>query len=140
MSDATSPRYSYRQLNELDVLDVERLIAMYTIELGGEELYNMIADRIANPAAAELLRRNAREEGGHARRLARAIAIKQGSPFDPTPEMQQSVPPRLPDQIDAGFLQYAMKAEFDGDLGYQRWADNEPDADVQRLLRLNGRE
>jgi hypothetical protein len=33
-----------------------------------------------------------------------------------------------------------VKAELDGDAGYQRWADNEPDPEVARLLRLNGRE
>ena len=27
-----------------------------------------------------------------------------------------------------------------GDAGYQRWADAEPDPEVLRLLRLNGRE
>ena len=33
-----------------------------------------------------------------------------------------------------------IKAEMDGDAGYQRWADGEPDPEVARLLRLNGRE
>ena len=30
--------------------------------------------------------------------------------------------------------------ELDGDLTYQRWADNEPDEAVAKLLRRNGRE
>ena len=30
--------------------------------------------------------------------------------------------------------------QLDGDAGYQRWADREPDPEVQRLLRRNGRE
>ena len=33
-----------------------------------------------------------------------------------------------------------VKAELDGDAGYQRWADREADPEVERLLRLNGRE
>jgi hypothetical protein len=33
-----------------------------------------------------------------------------------------------------------VQGERDGDAGYQRWADNEPDPEVARLLRLNGRE
>jgi hypothetical protein len=33
-----------------------------------------------------------------------------------------------------------VKAELAGDAGYQRWAELEPDPEVARLLRLNGRE
>jgi hypothetical protein len=37
-------------------------------------------------------------------------------------------------------LPFIVQGERDGDAGYQRWADNEPDPEVARLLRLNGRE
>jgi hypothetical protein len=46
----------------------------------------------------------------------------------------------LPDVIDAALFPVIVQAEIDGDAGYQRWADREPDPEVARLLRLNGKE
>ena len=46
----------------------------------------------------------------------------------------------LPEAISPDLLPVIVKGEIDGDLGYQRWADRESDPEVQRLLRLNGRE
>jgi rubrerythrin len=140
MTTSDRPTYGYRELNQLDALEVDHLCSLFTIELGGEQLYEQLAGKIADPQAAELLRRNGREEAGHARRVARAIAIKLGADFEPTPEMLQLRPVRLPDEIDAEFLAMLVQGERDGDAGYQRWADHETDPEVQRLLRLNGRE
>jgi hypothetical protein len=46
----------------------------------------------------------------------------------------------LPDTISLDLLPIIVKAEIDGDAGYQDWADREPDPEVSRLLRLNGHE
>ena len=46
----------------------------------------------------------------------------------------------LPDPIPLEMLPFVIQGESDGDAWYQRWADNESDPDVERLLRLNGRE
>ena len=48
--------------------------------------------------------------------------------------------PASPDTISPELLAVIVKAELDGDKGYQRWADLETDPEVQRLLRLNGKE
>jgi rubrerythrin len=140
MADVTANKYSFRALGNMGRLDVDALASLYTIELGGEDFYNALAERVRNPAAAALLRSNGREEAGHARRVARAIAIKLGRDFDPTPEMLERRPVRLPDDLDSATFPQLIEGERQGDLGYQRWADNEPDPQVQRLLRLNGRE
>jgi hypothetical protein len=79
----------------LDRLDVPAMELMYKLECSGEDFSNLLADRIGNEEAATLLRRDAKEELGHAQA---------------------------------------------GDAGYQGWADHEPDPQVARLLRLNGRE
>ncbi len=47
---------------------------------------------------------------------------------------------QLPDSISPALLSTMLDAEIQGDLSYQRWAENEPDPQVARLLRLNGRE
>jgi rubrerythrin len=46
----------------------------------------------------------------------------------------------LPDTIDPALFPAIAEGEMKGDAGYQKWADAEEDPEVQRLLRLNGRE
>jgi len=127
-------------LAELDQLDVPAMQLMYKLECSGEDFYNLLADRIGNDDSAVLFRRNAKEELGHARRIARAISIKQGREFEPSAELQQRYAVSLPDQIDPAMLPFIVAGEQAGDAGYQAWADNESDPEVARLLRLNGRE
>jgi rubrerythrin len=140
MTDAATTKYSFRELGGLDRLDVDALRSLFTIELGGEDFYNGLADRIVLPEAAELLRRSGREEAGHARRVLRAISITLGSAFEPSPDMLERTPVHLPDTIDPAVFERLVQGELAGDAAYQRWADSEPDEEVARLLRLNGRE
>jgi rubrerythrin len=127
-------------LGELEQLDVPAMELLYRLECSGEDFYNLLADRIGNDEAAELLRRNGREELGHARRVSRAIAMKLGHDYEPSAAMQERYPIELPDAIDAAMLPGIVQGEQAGDAGYQKWADAEPDPEVARLLRLNGRE
>lgn len=121
-------------------LDVAELVLMYRIEMAGELFYNMLADRVGNAEAADLLRKNAVEEKGHARRIARALSIKLGQEWTPSEEEAQLLDVPLPDEIDARMFAAVVKGELNGDAGYQKWADAETDPEVERLLRLNGRE
>ena len=121
-------------------LDVADLELMYQLEMTGAEFYYRLADRVGNPEAAALLRRNGVEEKAHARRLAKALSIKMGREWEPTAEQAALMDIPLPDQIDAKMFLGIVKGELGGDAGYQRWADNETDPEVQKLLRLNGRE
>lgn len=127
-------------LGSIERLDVESMRLLYRVECSGEDFYNGIADRIGNPEAADLLRKNAREERGHAERMRRAIAVKLGGVFEPPAEDLERYAVPLPDAIPAELLPVIVQGEIDGDAGYQRWADREDDPEVQRLLRLNGRE
>lgn len=121
-------------------LDVPAMELLYRLECSGEDFYNALADRIGNDEAADLLRKNGREELGHARRVQRAIGIKLGADYEPPAEVRERFVIPLPDTIGLDLLPIIVKAELDGDAGYQRWADQESDPDVARLLRLNGRE
>jgi rubrerythrin len=127
-------------LARLEQLDVPAMELVYRLECGGEDFYNTLADRIDNEQAAELLRRNAREELGHARRISRAIGIKLGHDYEPSGQVLDPFVIPVPDVVDPSLLPIIVQAEIDGDAGYQRWADHEPDPEVARLLRLNGRE
>jgi rubrerythrin len=124
----------------LETLDVAAMQTLYRLECSGEDFYNLLADRIGNAQAAELLRRNGREELGHARRIHRAISRKLGHEFEPEGAMLERFTVSLPDTISPELLPAIVAGEIAGDAGYQRWADNEPDPEVARLLRLNGRE
>lgn len=127
-------------LGAVEQLDVESLRLLYRIECSGEDFYNLLAERIGNPDAADLLRRNGREERGHAERVRRVLGIKLGRAYEPTDEDQARYAIPLPDRISPELLPIIVKGELDGDAGYQRWADRESDPEAQRLLRLNGRE
>ena len=140
MTEPSRTRYTYKELSALDELDIDCLCSLYSVELGGEDFYNAMAEHVDDYKAAELLRRNGREEAGHARRVQRAISLKLGIEFEPTPEMLERKPVRLPADVGLEFLRLLVQGEFDGDVGYQRWADHESNPDVARLLRLNGRE
>ncbi len=131
----------------IDSLDVDALRLLFRLECSGEDFYNGVADRIGNDQAADLLRLNGREEIGHANRLRRAIAIKCGGTYEPDATDLDAfralacldLAVRVAVASDE-ILPAIVQGEIDGDAGYQRWADNEPDPEVARLLRLNGRE
>jgi rubrerythrin len=140
MAESESNGSSSGGLPESDTLDEDALRTMIATEFSGEGFYNALADRIDNAEAARLLRNNGKEEAGHARRLLRALSLKVGHEVEPTPEMLSPTAIQLPDSISPGLLSTIKDAELEGDLSYQRWAENEADPQVARLLRLNGRE
>jgi rubrerythrin len=127
-------------LADVAKLEVPEMSLLYRIEMAGELFYNILADRVGNETAAELLRKNAVEERGHARRLARMISIKLGYEWEPTAEEAELLAVPLPETIDSKMFAAVVQGEINGDAGYQRWADAETDEEVVRLLRLNGRE
>lgn len=124
----------------VDKLEIPELTLMYRIEMAGEVFYNKLADLVNNDDAASLLRKNAVEERGHARRLARMISIKLGYEWVPSPDVEELLDVPLPDSIDPALFASIVKGELNGDAGYQKWADAEENEEVERLLRLNGRE
>jgi len=140
MADRPDFAAAAQALAHVEQLDVPAMELLYTLECSGEDFYNLLAERIGNAEAAELFRRNGREEFGHARRISRAIAIKLGHDYEPSAEMQERYPIQLPETIEAAMLPGIVAGEQAGDAGYQAWADHEPDPEVARLLRLNGRE
>ena len=128
------------ELAAMEQLDVPAMELLFQLECSGEDFYNDVADRVGNETAAELLRRNAREEMGHARRIGRAIELKQGSRSSRRPKLLERLTIPLPDVIPVEMLPLIVQGENDGDASYQRWADHESNPEVERLLRLNGRE
>lgn len=127
-------------LGGLPELDVEALRLLYRIECSGEDFYNQLADRVGDPRAADLLRRNGREERAHAERLRRVLGIKLGHPYEPSEADRRPYVIALPPTVDAGLLPLIVQGELAGDADYHRWAEREPDPEAQRLLRQNGRE
>ena len=127
------------QLFSITHLDVRAMELLYRVEMSGDHFYQQLAATMTNPRVAELLQRNGREETGHARRIRKAVALKQPDYVEP-PELSQLFTVSLPDTIDAALFEAIVSAELQGDAGYQAWADNEPDPEIKTLLLRNGRE
>jgi rubrerythrin len=128
------------RIGAAETLDLETLELLIRVENSGDVLYNTLADRIGNEEAAELLRRNGREEVGHARRMMKVMSLKTGTEYVPSAEVLEKFSVALPDTIDRAMLPLIVAGEMQGDAGYQAWADRETDEEIIRLLRLNGRE
>ena len=128
-------------LDGMDKLGVEEMKLMVLLETSGDPLYQKLASLAPEGEARDLLLENGREETAHAHRLKRAIEIATGEPYE-IPLMSEnpySEPPpfsELTPDLLAGFV----AGEKNGDAGYQKWADNEPNPEIAKLLRLNGRE
>jgi hypothetical protein len=128
------------QLAACEELDLPAMELLYRLEISGDDFYQALADRIGNEAAGDLLRRNGREELGHARRVKRAMSIRLGTEHEPSADLETPFVIPLPGVVSLKLFPAIVQAEIDGDAGYQRWADRETDPEVERLLRLNGRE
>ena len=138
--DSADAQYGESYDGSADRLDRAALEKVYQGELAGEAFYVALAEVVGNDSAAELLRRNAREERAHARRIAKAISILDGKEWTPSAELETVPPVTAPKKMSWKLFNTIMQGEFDGDASYEKWARNEPNPDVAALLRLNGRE
>lgn len=127
-------------IGQAETLDFETAELLIRVENSGDVLYNALADRLNNEEAAELLRKNGREEVGHARRMMKVLTLKTGAEYVPSAEVLEKFEVDLPDSIDASALPMIVEGELQGDIGYQKWAAAETDPEVIELLLRNGRE
>lgn len=132
---------AFELLKSRKSLSVDDMKVLAMIENFGECFYQAIARGVPNAEAKALLQRSGQEERGHAARLIKAIKLKGGSfelPKDEDNVFIQSAPKEI--MADGDFMSGLAQGEMDGDLQYQAWADAEPNAEVAKLLRQNGRE
>jgi len=127
-------------LGQAETLDIATAELLIRVENSGDVLYNALADRLNNEEAAELLRKNGREEVGHARRVMKVISLKTGTEYVPSAEVMEKFAVDLPESVDASALPMIVEGELQGDVGYQKWAALETDPEVIELLLRNGRE
>lgn len=128
-------------LTSLDKLSIEDMKLMILLETAGEPLYEKLASLAPDGEAQKLLRMNGREELAHAKRLAKAIEILTGKPFElPSLDENPYAEPPPFGEISAELLTGVIAGEDSGNEAYQKYADNEPNAEVAELLRQNGRE
>jgi rubrerythrin len=121
-------------------LSVTDLQVLALIEGFGEVFYEGLAGSVDGEAAA-LLRRNGQEERGHAHRVLKAIEIKGGAPFTLPAAAENPFVKVAPSYLASEeFLGMLAAAEVDGERIYLGWAESEPDPEVAKLLRQNGRE
>ena len=127
-------------IGQAETLDIETAELLIRVENSGDVLYNALAERLNNEEAAELLRKNGREEVGHARRMMKVISLKTGTEYVPSAEVLEKFEVDLPESLDASSLPMIVEGELQGDIGYQKWASHETDPEIIELLLRNGRE
>lgn len=127
-------------IGQAETLDIETAELLIRVENSGDVLYNALAERLNNEEAAELLRKNGREEVGHARRMMKVLSLKLGTEYVPSAEVLEKFEVDLPDSLDASSLPMIVEGELQGDIGYQKWASHETDPEIIELLLRNGRE
>ena len=127
-------------IGQAETLDIETAELLIRVENSGDVLYNALAERLNNEEAAELLRKNGREEVGHARRMMKVISLKTGTEYVPSAEVLEKFEVELPESLDASSLPMIVEGELQGDIGYQKWASHETDPEIIELLLRNGRE
>ena len=122
-------------------LAVEDMKLMILLETAGEPLYAKLAELAPNEEAAELLRRNGREETAHAHRLKKAIEIHTGQDFEIPPLSENPYAEAPPfEALSVELLEGVRQGEFGGDAVYQQYAKAEKNEAVRELLLQNGRE
>jgi len=128
-------------LDTQEKLGVEEMKLMVLLETAGEPLYQKLASLAPDGEATELLLTNGREETAHAHRLKRAIEIATGESYA-VPSLDQNPYAEAPPftELSPELLAGLIAGETNGDAGYQKWADHEPNAEIAALLRQNGRE
>ncbi len=79
MSDSKDFLSVSLELAAMEQLELPAMEMLFRLEYSGEDFSDDVADRVGNEAAADLLRRNAREETIHGRRVTDAMAILEQS-------------------------------------------------------------
>lgn len=123
-------------------LGLDELKVLALVEAAGELFYQSMARGARHEESKQLLTRTSQEERGHAHRILKALKLL-GEQDLTLPEgadnpLARNVPAEIP--LSGEFLSMLEKAEFDGDGHYQAWADGEPNAEIAKILRLNGAE
>jgi rubrerythrin len=132
---------AYAYINSVAAPTVHDFKVMVMLEAAGQALYEGLAADATNEDVRQLLSNNAIEELGHAERLIEVIRRVSGETFAaPARADNPYVPAPGSVPLSRGFLGGVVTGELQGEALYEAWAALQPDAEVARLLRLNGRE
>ena len=127
-------------LSAFERLDVPELEVLYRLEHNAAEVYERMADLLDDATVADVLRRNGREELGHAKRVRRILSLKAGPGYEPPSYLDDRWEVTLPDRVVPEMLAAMIEGERGGQADYERWAASETDPEVARLLRVSGQE
>ena len=121
---------------------VEDMMVMVLVEAASKNLYEALAEAVADDQAKALLCANGREELGHAHRVARAIGKITGTDYPvPSPDENPYLAVPLPAyKVDKAMLAGLAETEFNGNNLYDSWATHCGNAEAAALFRENGRE
>lgn len=133
---------AFGYITNLKTPSVEDMKVMVLVEAASKNLYEALADAVADEQAKALLHANGREELAHAHRVARAIGRITGTDYPvPGPEENPYLAAPLPKyEVNRAMLAGLAEVEFNGDNLYGEWANYCGNAEAAALFRANGRE
>ena len=132
---------AYAYINSVAKPTVHDFKEKVLLEAAGQALYEGLAADATSETVRQLMSSNAIEELGHAERLIEVIRRVSGENFAaPARADNTYVPAPGSVPLSRGFLGGVVTGELQGEALYEAWAALQPDAEVARLLRLNGRE
>ena len=129
---------AFKHINAVTAPTIDDLKLMVYLEASGQVGYGDLANGAPNEAVAKLLNANGREEVAHAHRVAKAIRVIYGEDF-PVPEPKDNPYAKSsPRRLDRTILEGLVKAENNGKVLYDTWADNTANSEAAELFRQNG--
>lgn len=129
---------AFKHINAVTAPTLDDLKLMVYLEASGQVGYGDLATAAPNDAVAKLLNANGREEVAHAHRVAKAIRAIYGEDF-PVPEPKDNPYAKSAiRKLDRTILEGLVKAENNGKMLYDTWADNTENAEAAELFRQNG--
>jgi rubrerythrin len=131
---------AFAHINAVVSPTIDDLKLMVFLEASGLAAYEELARSAPNPAIADLLRANGREEMAHAHRVAKAIKQLSGEDFPPPTTAENPYVQPVGRAVDRPLLEFLMAAESSGNDLYETWASHTADAVAQALFRQNGKE
>lgn len=130
---------AYANLCAKDRLELDDLRVLALVEASGKAGYGAIAELTDNAEIKDLLNKNGREEVGHAHRILKAISILTGTLYElPDDENNPLIQPSPVKAITPELVKAFIQAEMEGEVNYNRWADNESNEEVAKIYRLIG--
>ena len=136
----TATNAAFAHINAVTKPTIDDLKMMVFLEASGQSGYYGLAQTATHPEIRKLLEANGREELAHAHRVSKVIKILSGEDFPPPADTDNPYAGGAGATADKAMLEILVKAETNGCILYETWADVIGNDEAAALLRQNAKE